>query len=74
MQVIDPYNLTILVEPGYEDLAQFLAEQQVEVVASLPAILRKTSINSAATAFFSQPAGLHQVNALGYGLPESGRC
>jgi radical SAM/Cys-rich protein len=36
VKVIDRCNLTILSEPGQEDLAQFLAAQGVEVVASLP--------------------------------------
>jgi radical SAM/Cys-rich protein len=36
LHVLDRSNLTILVEPGYEYLAQFLAEMKVEVVASLP--------------------------------------
>ena len=34
--MIDRCNLTILEEPGQEDLAEFLAAHQVEVVASLP--------------------------------------
>ncbi|MFM7459629.1 MAG: radical SAM protein, partial [Burkholderiales bacterium] len=36
VRVIDRCNLTILSQPGYEGLAQFLADQQVEVSASLP--------------------------------------
>ena len=36
VRVIDRCNLTILSEPGQEDLAEFLAEQGVEVTASLP--------------------------------------
>ncbi|MGB3565089.1 MAG: radical SAM protein, partial [Thermoanaerobaculia bacterium] len=35
-RVIDRCNLTILLEPGEEDLAEFLAAERVEVVASLP--------------------------------------
>ncbi|MDH5209422.1 MAG: radical SAM protein, partial [Burkholderiaceae bacterium] len=34
--VVDRCNLTILEEPGHEDLAAFLAREQVQVVASLP--------------------------------------
>lgn len=34
--IIDRCNLTILLEPGYEDLIGFLAESRVEIVASLP--------------------------------------
>jgi MoaA/NifB/PqqE/SkfB family radical SAM enzyme len=36
VRVIDRCNLTILAEPGYEGLAEFFAEQGVDVVASLP--------------------------------------
>jgi len=36
VRVIDRCNLTILEEPGQEDLADFLADQRVEIVASLP--------------------------------------
>lgn len=36
VHVIDRSNLTILFEPGQEGLAEFLAANQVEVVASLP--------------------------------------
>lgn len=36
IRVVDRCNLTILEQPGYEDLAGLLAEQLVEVVASLP--------------------------------------
>lgn len=34
--VIDRCNLTVILIPGQEDTARFLAENQVEVVASLP--------------------------------------
>src|SRR6266480_5802113 len=34
--VIDRCNLTILLEPGYDGLAQFLARHKVEVIASMP--------------------------------------
>ena len=40
--VIDRCNLTVLAETGQEDLAEFLAEQEVEVIASLPCYLEKT--------------------------------
>jgi len=40
VHVIDRCNLTILNEPGQEDLAKFLAHNQVEVVASLPCYLK----------------------------------
>ena len=41
LRVIDRCNLTILEEPGHEDLAEFLAAHGVEVVASLPCYLEE---------------------------------
>ena len=34
--IIDRCNLTVLLEPGFEDMAQFLADNEVQIVASLP--------------------------------------
>jgi MoaA/NifB/PqqE/SkfB family radical SAM enzyme len=34
--VLDRCNLTILLQPGYEGTAEFLAENRVEIVASIP--------------------------------------
>jgi MoaA/NifB/PqqE/SkfB family radical SAM enzyme len=39
--ILDRCNLPILAEPDQEDLADFLAEQGVEVVASLPCYLQE---------------------------------
>ena len=36
IHIIDRCNLTILSEPGMDDLAQFLATNEVEIIASLP--------------------------------------
>ena len=41
INVIDRCNLTILEEPGYEDLAGFLAKQEIQIVASLPCYLEE---------------------------------
>ena len=66
--VIDRCNLTILGEPGQEDLAAFLAEQQVEVVASLPCYLEENVDRQRGNGVFEKSlAGLRQLNALGYG-------
>ena len=71
--VIDRCNLTILSEPGQEDLAEFLAEQQVEVVASLPCYLEENVNRQRGDGVFAASlAGLRQLNALGYGQPGSG--
>ena len=73
LKVIDRCNLTILSEPGYETLADFLAEQQVEVVASLPCYLEdNVDAQRGKGVFEASIAGLRQLNELGYGAPESG--
>jgi len=71
--VIDRCNLTILQEPGQEDLAAFLAEQGVTVVASLPCY-SPTAVDRqrGAGVFERSIAGLQQLNQLGYGHPGSG--
>src|SRR3977135_583143 len=42
VKVMDRCNLTILEQPGQEDLAEFLAGNQVEIVASMPCYLPAT--------------------------------
>jgi len=67
-RVIDRCNLTVLLEPGQEDTAAFLAEQEVEIVASLPCY-------EAANVDRQRGRGVHarsiealrRLNALGYG-------
>ncbi len=66
--VIDRCNLTILNEPGYEDLAVFLAEQKVNVVASLPCYTEDNVDSQRGKGVFeSSIEGLQKLNALGYG-------
>lgn len=73
LEVIDRCNLTILSEPGQHDLAAFLAEQQVEICASLPCYLEENVDQQRGNGVFSASlAGLRQLNALGYGQPGSG--
>jgi len=74
LHVIDRCNLTILGEPGYETLAEFLAEQNVEIVASLPCYLEENvDAQRGNGTFQTSIGGLRKLNALGYGLPGSGR-
>jgi len=74
VHVIDRCNLTILSEPGQADLAAFLAEQGVEVVASLPCYsVANVDRQRGAGVFDRSIAGLQALNALGYGQPGSGR-
>ncbi len=73
VEVIDRCNLTILEEPGHEDLAGFLAAHRVEVVASLPCYLEHNVDRQRGNGVFRKSLrGLRQLNALGYGKPGSG--
>lgn len=73
VHVIDRCNLTILNEPGYTDLAAFLAGHQVEITASLPCYLEDNVDQQRGKGVFeSSLAGLRQLNAQGYGQPGSG--
>ncbi len=73
IKVIDRCNLTILSEPGQETLAAFLAEQGVEVVASLPCYSVANVDRQRGDGVFDRSiAGLRALNALGYGQPGSG--
>jgi len=70
--VIDRCNLTILLEPGQEDLATFLAAQQVQVVASLPCYLPANVDRQRGAGVFARSIeALQRLNALGYGRPDS---
>ena len=74
VHVIDRCNLTILSEPGQEDLAAFLAAQGVEVVASLPCYSVGNVDRQRGEGVFDRSiAGLRALNALGYGEPGTGR-
>lgn len=67
-RVIDRCNLTVLFEPGQEDTAAFLAEQGVEVVASLPCYsLANVERQRGRGVFDGSIRALRQLNALGYG-------
>ncbi len=73
VQVIDRCNLTILSEPGQEDLAAFLAEQGVQVTASLPCYSPANVDRQRGDGVFDRSiAALQQLNALGYGQEGSG--
>jgi radical SAM/Cys-rich protein len=71
--VIDRCNLTILLEPGQEDLAAFLAAERVEVVASLPCYsLDNVDRQRGDGVFDKSIEALRRLNALGYGDGTSG--
>jgi radical SAM/Cys-rich protein len=73
VRVIDRCNLTILEEPGQDGLAEFLAEQGVEVVASLPCYSEDNVDRQRGNGVFDASIrGLQRLNGLGYGQPGSG--
>lgn len=73
VHVIDRCNLTILFEPGQEGLAEFLAEHNVEVVASMPCYsLDNVDKQRGEGVFDKSIAGLQQLNTLGYGKANTG--
>ena len=72
VRVIDRCNLTVLNEPGMEDLAKFLAWHRVEIVASLPCYLEENvTAQRGAGVYESSIEALRKLNVLGYGKPDS---
>lgn len=72
VQVIDRCNLTILTEPGYDGLAEFLAEHKVQVVASMPCYSADNVDAQRGDGVFDRSiTGLKMLNALGYGKADS---
>jgi radical SAM/Cys-rich protein len=73
VRVIDRCNLTILEEPGQEDLGEFLAAHGVEVVASMPCYLEDNVDRQRGKGTFDASIrGLQRLNALGYAKPGTG--
>ncbi len=71
--VIDRCNLTILLEPGYEDTADFLAENGVQIVASLPCYLEDNVDGQRGKGVYEKSMrALRRLNQLGYGSDGSG--
>jgi radical SAM/Cys-rich protein len=67
--VIDRCNLTILLEPGYEDLAAFLATNRVEIIASMPCYSAKNvNAQRGEGVFEDSITALQLLNSLGYGI------
>ncbi|MEX0727345.1 MAG: arsenosugar biosynthesis radical SAM (seleno)protein ArsS [Planctomycetaceae bacterium] len=71
--VIDRCNLTILLAPGYNDLAEFLAKHRVEIVASLPCYLEENTDRQRGDGVFAKSiTAIKRLNELGYGQSQSG--
>ena len=72
-KVVDRCNLTILSEPGYEDLTAFLAKNRVEIVASLPCYLEQNVDGQRGKGVYQKSiAGLQKLNQAGYAVEGSG--
>ena len=73
VRVIDRCNLTILYEPGQDDLATFLARQQVEISASLPCYsIADVDKQRGEGVFDKSILALQKLNSLGYGCKDTG--
>jgi len=67
--MIDRCNLTILLEPGYNDLAEFLARHTVEIIASMPCYTPdNVDAQRGNGVFDGSIAALQLLNSLGYGV------
>lgn len=67
-RVMDRLNATIINEPGYEWVAEFLAEHQVEIIASMPCYAAENVNEQRGEGVFdSSIAAFQKLNALGYG-------
>lgn len=73
VKVIDRCNLTILHEPGQEDLADFLAAHKVDVVASLPCYSQANVDKQRGKGVFEHSIdALKRLNTVGYGREGTG--
>ncbi len=72
VSVIDRCNLVILLEPGFEEMADCLAHYQVQIVASLPCYLQENVDKQRGKGTFdSSIRALKLLNKLGYGRSEA---
>lgn len=72
VHVIDRCNLTILEQQGYEWLAGFLADNCVEVVASMPCYLKENVDRQRGKGVYDDSIrGLMKLNSVGYGRSEA---
>jgi len=73
LRVIDRCNLTVLEEPGQEDTAEYLAANQVEIVASLPCYLQENVDGQRGRGVYEKSIRvLQRLNGLGYGRTGTG--
>ena len=73
VEVMDRCNLTILTEPGYENLASFLAKNKVKITASLPCYLEDNVDKQRGKGVFAKSIlALKKLNSFGYGVFNEG--
>jgi radical SAM/Cys-rich protein len=71
LQIIDRCNLTVIHEPGQEDLIDFLAEQRVHVIASMPCYSEKNVNQQRGAGVFDRSiSALLKLNEVGFGTPQ----
>lgn len=71
-KIIDRCNLTILSEPGQQDLVQFMAKHRVSIVASLPCYLEENVDGQRGKGVYQKSIeGLKMLNEAGYGMRDS---
>ncbi len=72
LEVIDRCNLTIFYEDGYSDLPEFLRDNNVHVIASMPCYTKDNVDKQRGRGVFDKSIeGLKKLNSLGFGIPES---
>jgi len=72
VQVMDRCNLTILEEPEFVGMAEFLAAQRVMIIASLPCYLGENVDRQRGKGVFATSIqAIRKLNALGYGRADS---
>lgn len=72
LEIIDRCNLTIFYEEGYEDIPEFLKEQKVHVVASMPCYTKENVDKQRGRGVFDKSIeGLRKLNNLGFGIEGS---
>ncbi|GMH93507.1 hypothetical protein TrVE_jg511 [Triparma verrucosa] len=73
IDIIDRCNLTVVHEPGQEDLIDFLKEHKVHVIASLPCYSSKNVNQQRGSGVFDRSiSALLALNEAGYGVEGSG--
>lgn len=72
IDIIDRCNLTVLHEPGQEDLISFLKEHRVHIIASLPCYSPENVDKQRGKGVFDRSiSALLMLNEAGYGVPET---